>query len=138
MRAVQQLLFALQVLAQLHGAPAEEGEEDEQQEDVQPGTRGQEHRRPKSGGNLEASSSNTVPHKIGRPPLAETTANNKLGLKVGGRSCSYCIKQAVHVLSDHFLYSNSGIACCFTFTPASTKKTCFAQVALICCCIIAA
>lgn len=102
MRAFQQLLFALQVLAQLHGAPAEEGEEDEQQEDVQPGTRGQEHRRPKSGGNPEASSSNTVPHKIGRPPLAETTANNKLGLKVGGKSCSYGIKQAVHVLSDHF------------------------------------
>ena len=71
-----------QVLAQLHGIPAEEDEQDEQQEDV-PGIAGsQEHRRPRSAGHLTEPSSSTSTHKIGRPPLAETTANNKLGLKV--------------------------------------------------------
>lgn len=71
-----------QVLAQLHGVPAEEDEQHEQQEDVQPIMRSQEHRRPRSAGHPAEAASSSAPHKIGRPPLAETTANNKLGLKV--------------------------------------------------------
>jgi len=74
--------FWSQVLAQLHGIPAEEDEQDEQQEDAQGIAGSQEHRRPRSAGHLTEPSSSTSTHKIGRPPLAETTANNKLGLKV--------------------------------------------------------
>lgn len=70
-----------QVLAQLHGIPAEEDEQDEQQEDAQGTAGSQEHRRPRSAGHPTEPSSSTSTHKIGRPPLAETTANNKLGLK---------------------------------------------------------
>lgn len=74
----------MQVLAQLHGIPAEEDGEEEQQEDVPSGSRSLEHRRPRSAGNLaeQASNSSAASHKTGRPPLAETTVNNKLGLKV--------------------------------------------------------
>ena len=70
------------MLAQLHGIPAEEDEQEEQQEDAQGSAGSQEHRRPRSAGHLIEPSSSTSTHKIGRPPLAETTANNKLGLKV--------------------------------------------------------
>ena len=70
------------MLAQLHGIPAEEDEQDEQQEDAQGTAGSQEHRRPRSAGHPTEPSSSTSTHKIGRPPLAETTANNKLGLKV--------------------------------------------------------
>ncbi len=74
--------FWSQVLAQLHGIPAEEDEQDEQQEDAQGTAGSQDHRRPRSAGHLTEPSSSTSTHKIGRPPLAETTATNKLGLKV--------------------------------------------------------
>ena len=79
------VLFALQVLAQLHGVTSDGDAEDEQQEDLAPSSQGKEHRRPHSAGNLAeqaATSSSSSSHRTGRPPLAETTANNKLGLKV--------------------------------------------------------
>ena len=73
----------LQVLAQLHGLPTEDGAQEEGQEDLQASSQGQDHRRPKSAGNppSHAAASNGA-QKSGRPPLAETTANNKIGLKV--------------------------------------------------------
>lgn len=76
-----------QVLAQLHGVTSDGDVEDEQQEDVPPTSQGKEHRRPHSAGNLAdqaavSSTSTSNSHRSGRPPLAETTANNKLGLKV--------------------------------------------------------
>lgn len=57
--------------------------QEDQQEDAQSSSRGHDHRRPKSAGNLseQAGMANGA-HKSGRPPLAETTANNKIGLKV--------------------------------------------------------
>lgn len=74
----------LQVLAQLHGLPTEDGVQEEGQEDVQASSQGQDHRRPKSAGNpaSHAAASSNGTQKCGRPPLAETTANNKIGLKV--------------------------------------------------------
>ena len=79
-----QLESALQVLAQLHSVTSDGDAEDEQQEDLAPSSQGKEHRRPHSAGNLveQAAASSSSSHRAGRPPLAETTANNKLGLKV--------------------------------------------------------
>lgn len=73
------------MLAQLHGVTSDGDAEDEQQEDMAVSSQGKEHRRPHSAGNLveqAAASSSGSSHRAGRPPLAETTANNKLGLKV--------------------------------------------------------
>lgn len=89
---------ALQVLAQLHGVTSDGDAEDEQQEDALPSSQGKEHRRPHSAGNLveQATTSNSnssSSHRAGRPPLAETTANNKLGLKV-------CISSLTHSLTQ--------------------------------------
>ena len=70
----------------MHGVPAEEdGDLDQQQEESQAGPRTQDHRRPKSAGNLveQAANHTIVPsHRSGRPPCADTTANNILGPSV--------------------------------------------------------
>lgn len=89
-----------QVLAQLHGVTSDGDAEEEQQEDLPP-SQGKEHRRPHSAGNMveqaATSSSSSSSHRAGRPPLAETTANNKLGLKVRMHSFTHAfIYQSIH------------------------------------------
>ena len=108
---------ALQVLAQLHGVTSDGDVEDEQQEDALPSNQGKEHRRPHSAGNLveQATTSNShsssSSHRAGRPPLAETTANNKLGLKV----CLYSLTP--HSLTHSF-------TCPYIFASQVSSQVC--------------
>ena len=85
-KLLSMLLLLLQVLSQMHGVPAEEDDDlGQQQGEGQAGPRTHDHRRPGSAGNLVDQGANqtaVATHRSGRPPLAETTANNKLGLKV--------------------------------------------------------
>ena len=72
-----------QVLSQLHGIPAEGEGADEQQEEQQPSSRMADlKQRSKSNGSLSDQATASASHRTGRPPLAETTVNNKPGLKV--------------------------------------------------------
>lgn len=93
----------MQVLAQLHGLSSEDGIQEDGHEDAQPSSRGNDHRRPKSAGNLADHAAGTTNNsqKSGRPPLAETTANNKIGLKV--ERCHQLSQRLVHTCHKEVL-----------------------------------
>ena len=131
--------FWSQVLAQLHGVPAEEDEQDEQQEDAQGAAGSQEHRRPRSAGHLTEPSSSTSTHKIGRPPLAETTANNKLGLKVPVH-CVVISWSAVYWLEPLLdltgAYVHLGISCTNMHAGAANAVRCHPHLPQVIWCYI--